>query len=148
VAEDGKLTHVQPIGADPKKFDPNLSEIYGVGAFLLAGSELYRMQLLDEVPNTTVSVRNALDHLRTQETVEIPIAVLKAKLPQVTAENVAVMDSGAARWITSQVVGASGDGKPERLIFQSDFLPKQTKSFVIFTGIDRATLPMLNSDKK
>ena len=46
VAEDGKLTHVQPIGADPKKFDPNLSEIYGVGAFLLAGSELYRMQLL------------------------------------------------------------------------------------------------------
>jgi rhamnogalacturonyl hydrolase YesR len=44
VAEDGKLTHVQPIGADPKKFDPNLSETYGVGAFLLAGSEVYRMQ--------------------------------------------------------------------------------------------------------
>lgn len=44
VASDGKLTHVQPIGADPKKFDANSTEIYGVGAFLLAGSEVYRLQ--------------------------------------------------------------------------------------------------------
>ncbi len=43
VASDGKLTHVQPIGADPKKFDENSTEIYGVGAFLLAGSEVYRL---------------------------------------------------------------------------------------------------------
>jgi len=43
VAEDGRLTHVQPIGADPKQFDENATEVYGVGAYLLAGSELYRM---------------------------------------------------------------------------------------------------------
>jgi unsaturated rhamnogalacturonyl hydrolase len=43
VADDGKLTHVQPIGADPKKFDETATEIYGVGAFLLAGSEIYRL---------------------------------------------------------------------------------------------------------
>ena len=43
VATDGKLTHVQPVGADPKKFDPNSSDVYGVGAFLLAGSQLYRV---------------------------------------------------------------------------------------------------------
>ncbi len=82
VAEDGKLTHVQPIGLDPKKFDPNLSEIYGVGAFLLAGSELYRMQLLEEMPHTTMSVTNAMDLMRTQETLEIPLSALKAKLPR------------------------------------------------------------------
>ena len=40
---DGKLTHVQPIGADPKKFDENGTEVYGIGAFLLAGREIYRM---------------------------------------------------------------------------------------------------------
>lgn len=45
VNEQGKLEHVQPIGADPKKFDPTHSDVYGVGAFLLAGSELYRMSL-------------------------------------------------------------------------------------------------------
>jgi len=44
VNADGKLTHVQPIGEDPKNFPPEATEIYGVGAFLLAGSEIYRMQ--------------------------------------------------------------------------------------------------------
>lgn len=43
VLPDGKLIHVQPIGADPKKFDENATEPYGVGAFLLAGSEIYRL---------------------------------------------------------------------------------------------------------
>lgn len=43
VAPDGKLTHVQPIGADPKKFPADATEVYGVGAFLLAGSEVYRL---------------------------------------------------------------------------------------------------------
>ena len=43
VTPEGKLTHVQPIGADPKKFDENATEVYGVGAFLLAGSEVHRL---------------------------------------------------------------------------------------------------------
>lgn len=45
VTPEGKLEHVQPIGADPKKFDPAHSDVYGVGAFLLAGSEVYRLAL-------------------------------------------------------------------------------------------------------
>jgi len=36
---------VQPIGADPKRFDPTHSDVFGVGAFLLAGSEVYRLAL-------------------------------------------------------------------------------------------------------
>ncbi len=43
VAPDGRLTHVQPIGADPKRFDGDATEVYGVGAFLLAGSEVYNL---------------------------------------------------------------------------------------------------------
>lgn len=43
VTTDGKLTHVQPIGADPKQFAADSTEVYGVGAFLLAGSEIYRL---------------------------------------------------------------------------------------------------------
>ncbi|MDR2982748.1 MAG: glycoside hydrolase family 88 protein [Puniceicoccales bacterium] len=43
VQTNGKLTHVQPIAADPFKFNENATEIYGVGAFLLAGSEIYKM---------------------------------------------------------------------------------------------------------
>jgi unsaturated rhamnogalacturonyl hydrolase len=42
LGDDGKLTHVQPVGADPKSFAEDSTEDYGVGAFLLAGSEVYR----------------------------------------------------------------------------------------------------------
>ncbi|MBI9017283.1 MAG: glycoside hydrolase family 88 protein [Phycisphaerae bacterium] len=43
VTEEGKLTSVQPIGADPRKFDPDSTEVYGVGAFLLTGHEMYKL---------------------------------------------------------------------------------------------------------
>src|SRR5207244_4246263 len=45
VDADGKVTHVQPIGADPKSFDVTTNLAYGTGAFLLAGSEIYRMEV-------------------------------------------------------------------------------------------------------
>lgn len=37
---DGRLGCIQPIGAAPGDFQPSSSYVYGVGAFLLAGSEL------------------------------------------------------------------------------------------------------------
>jgi rhamnogalacturonyl hydrolase YesR len=41
VYADGRLGSIQPIGAEPGKYKPSSSYVYGVGAFLLAGSELY-----------------------------------------------------------------------------------------------------------
>jgi rhamnogalacturonyl hydrolase YesR len=43
VSPDGKLGFVQPVGAAPGATGPDQTEIYGAGAFLLAGSELYRL---------------------------------------------------------------------------------------------------------
>jgi rhamnogalacturonyl hydrolase YesR len=43
VLPDGKLGWVQPIGADPRKVSAEQTEVYGVGAFLLAGSEMYKI---------------------------------------------------------------------------------------------------------
>lgn len=43
VADDGRLTHVQPVGADPKHFNPRSTDAFGVGAFLLAGSEMHEL---------------------------------------------------------------------------------------------------------
>jgi unsaturated rhamnogalacturonyl hydrolase len=45
LGDDGRLTHVQPIGADPERFPKDSTEVYGVGAFLLAGSEAYKMAM-------------------------------------------------------------------------------------------------------
>lgn len=43
VKEDGQLTRVQPVGESPYSFDPNSTMPYGVGAFLLAGSEVWKL---------------------------------------------------------------------------------------------------------
>ena len=43
VHPDGMLGYAQPIGADPQEVTSNDSEVYAVGAFLLAGSEVIKM---------------------------------------------------------------------------------------------------------
>jgi rhamnogalacturonyl hydrolase YesR len=46
ITPDGYIGWVQPIGADPQKgFSPQSWEVYGTGAFLLAGSEVIRLKL-------------------------------------------------------------------------------------------------------
>ncbi|SNT41917.1 Rhamnogalacturonyl hydrolase YesR [Granulicella rosea] len=40
IYRDGRLGCIQPVGAAPGQFKPTSSYVYGVGAFLLAGSEL------------------------------------------------------------------------------------------------------------
>ena len=43
VTKDGMLGYVQPIGAAPGKAWPDKTEVYGTGAFLSAGSEVYTL---------------------------------------------------------------------------------------------------------
>jgi unsaturated rhamnogalacturonyl hydrolase len=43
VYQDGRLGCIQPIGAAPGQFTPTSSYVFGVGAFLLAGSEIYNL---------------------------------------------------------------------------------------------------------
>ncbi len=43
VHADGKLGFVQPVGAAPGATGPDQTEIYGTGAFILAGSEVHRL---------------------------------------------------------------------------------------------------------
>lgn len=46
VHEDGKVGWTQPIGADPRKnFNAESWEVYGAGAYLLAGSEVIKLKL-------------------------------------------------------------------------------------------------------
>jgi unsaturated rhamnogalacturonyl hydrolase len=45
VSSDGRVGWVQPIGADPRRnFNEESWEVYGAGAFLLAGSEVIKMK--------------------------------------------------------------------------------------------------------
>ena len=40
---DGKVGFIQPVGADPKAVTKEMTEVYGVGGFLLAGTEITRL---------------------------------------------------------------------------------------------------------
>lgn len=43
ITEEGMLGYVQPIGAAPGKAWPDKTEVYGTGAFLSAGSEIFKL---------------------------------------------------------------------------------------------------------
>ncbi|MDD4759455.1 MAG: glycoside hydrolase family 88 protein [Bacteroidaceae bacterium] len=43
VFPNGKLGYVQPIGADPQKVTRDMTEVYGSGAFLALGCEMYHL---------------------------------------------------------------------------------------------------------
>ncbi|NDV83467.1 glycoside hydrolase family 105 protein [Bacteroides sp. 51] len=47
VDENGKVGWVQPIGADPKKVTRDMTAVYGVGAFLMAGKEIIKLHQQD-----------------------------------------------------------------------------------------------------
>lgn len=40
---DGKVGFIQPIGSDPKSVTREMTEVYGVGGFLMAGTEITRL---------------------------------------------------------------------------------------------------------
>lgn len=174
VAADGKLTHVQPIGADPKKFAPESTEVYGVGAFLLAGSEMYRMAVLENAkpiqqPQPTppgldgkpiggglsvamprifkVSVANPADFRRESETVELNInpAGVAGNIKDLLAfpaGKVSVMDGLSARILDAQVYASETNYlSPDKLLFQVDLAPHETRTFYILDASALAAVP-------
>ncbi|EDM26161.1 glycosyl hydrolase, family 88 [Lentisphaera araneosa HTCC2155] len=43
VTDEGILGHVQPVGAAPGDSFADKTEVYGIGAFLAAGAEMYKL---------------------------------------------------------------------------------------------------------
>ena len=118
---EGKLTHVQPIGSDPKTFADDSTEVYGVGAFLLAGSELYRMVVFENAKPLAIEVTNPAQFYRYRETVELSLARLAGQ--GLRSTNLAVMDGLGSRILDSQTY-ASEPGRPlDTFIFQADLAP-------------------------
>jgi rhamnogalacturonyl hydrolase YesR len=126
VQADGKLTHVQPIGADPKHFAEDTTEIYGAGAFLLAGSEIYRLAVVASSKPVRVQVKNPAAFARHTETVAVTIE----KLPQAPV----VLDGPTSRILDSQVVG-------DELLFQVDFAAGAAKEYLILPRAALAAVP-------
>jgi unsaturated rhamnogalacturonyl hydrolase len=130
VEPDGKLTHVQPVGSDPKKFADDSTEAYGAGAFLLAGSEVYRMAVFENAKPIAVKAFNPANFWRESETIELSIA-----------GHWVVMDGVSSRIIDSQSFASKPDEATDKLIFQSDFAPGETRTFYILDASALAATP-------
>ena len=161
VDADGKLTHAQPVGADPKKFDPNATEIYAVGAFLLAGSEVYRMSIIEHALATPsepralqVMVTNPSDFRRNCETVEIMTKEFsRAGESNMDAlrdrsKQLVVMDESTSRILDSQLEQLpfsqnwdQGSNDAENLLFQVDLAPHETRFYDILDASVLAAAP-------
>lgn len=138
VNEDGKLTDVQPVGADPKKFDSDSTEVYGVGAFLLAGSEIYRMAVLEHTKPIKVTVTNPANFRRDGETVEVlmpdPVALAKGEA--------GVMDGVSSHVFNVQVYSPQPGQPPDRLLFQADLAPGETRTYDILVPTSLPAVPV------
>jgi hypothetical protein len=163
VDADGKLTHVQPVGADPKKFDPDATEVYAVGGFLLAGSEVYRMAVLqgtfadfsgshNSVKRAKFTVTNPSDFRRACETVDIMTEEFSRAgtsfldILRDHAKGIAVMDGMSSRILDSQLERMPFEPEDlhsniaEKLLFQVDLAPHETRTYYV---LDVSALPVV-----
>ena len=134
-----KLTHVQPIGSDPKTFADDSTEVYGVGAFLLAGSELYRMAVFENAKPLAVQVTNPAHLYRYCETVELSLSRLARR--GLRSTNLAVMDGLASRILDSQIYGSESGQAPDTFLFQVDLAPGESRTYYIMDASALAAVP-------
>ncbi|HEX7367731.1 MAG TPA: glycoside hydrolase family 88 protein [Pelobium sp.] len=118
VHPNGKLGYVQAQGRDPQGVSYDDTDVYGVGAFLLAGSEIYRMEL-KQADGLLVSVSNKLGITRKSQTVEVDWKTIKNNNKNVNENNVVVFNAMDGKQLASQIL-KDEKGKPTSLIFQTD----------------------------
>ncbi len=161
VNADGRLTHVQPAGDRPVVFSADATSPYGGGVFLLAGSEVYRMAVLEKgisisvgdsdvfsKAKIAVKITNPSSIHRESETVEVdPRKIVMEFLSMRDSELVmvyfqhfglAVVDGLSSRVLDSQVYASGTNPTPDKLLFQVDLAPGETRTFYV---LDARLLP-------
>jgi len=166
VDADGKLTHVQPVGGAPTKFAPDSTAPYGVGAFLLVGSEVYRMAVFSNCESADrnipfakglkIKISNHASFFRNCETVEVSLfgvglAVFDpdnlAEPPDklfseyLQSHTFTVIDGRSSRILDSQVCSSDSDKLLSKLLFQVDLAPHETRTYYILDASALATVP-------
>ncbi|MDR2862302.1 MAG: glycoside hydrolase family 88 protein [Puniceicoccales bacterium] len=134
VNADGRLGSCQPIGADPRKIKETDTDLYGSGAFLLAGAEIYKALLLRQNQHGTVTVKNATDAHRRWATIAIPTAKLKSLTGTDDPNEVLVFDALAPRLRDTQAWKNPidhGTVKADTLLFQATLPPNTTRRFIL-----------------
>ncbi|HEU6447117.1 MAG TPA: glycoside hydrolase family 88 protein [Verrucomicrobiae bacterium] len=155
VNADGKITHIQPAGSEPVKFDAESTQPYGGGVFLLAGSEVYKMAVLENIPQKTFSVikvTNPSSFYRSCETIELtgeflpqqatPILKDATKIP--LSSFFAIMDGFSSKIIDSQLCfnqEPQTAATLDKFLFQVDLAPHETRTYYVLSRFALAAVP-------
>lgn len=116
IHENGKLGFVQVPGASPDKVTFDDTEVYGVGAFLLAGTELFRLLYQQEKKDTKLIIKNSTVINRQNEIAEISWNSLAAK--GFNVNNISIINAQTGEEVTSQII-YNGKKNPQSIILQS-----------------------------
>ena len=85
-------------------------------------------------PGVRVRVTNPLDAARSTESVEVEAAALAGQVAPAELARLTVVDVRSGHEVLSQAVDENGDGALDRLVFQADFAPGETREY----RLDRA----------
>lgn len=116
IHEDGKLGFVQVPAASPDNVTFEDTEVYGVGAYLLAGTELFKLMYNNDPVASKITISNATDINRKQEMAEVnwkPLSQLKFK-----AGNTVIVNAQTGLEVPSQII-YNGKKSAKAIIFQS-----------------------------
>jgi pectinesterase len=87
-----------------------------------------------EAVGLRLRVTNLIDATRRTETVEVAAAALAGNVAAAELSRVVVTDGRTGHEVLSQAVDEDGDGTFDRLVFQSDFAPGETREFRLERG--------------
>ncbi|MBV8255609.1 MAG: DUF4861 family protein [Chitinophaga sp.] len=130
VQPNGKLGFVQVIAAAPGKATADDTDVYGVGAFLLAGSELIKYDVRLQNPKT-IELTNTIGVDRQGEIVEVDMATL-AKAGT-TKKEFKIVNAVNGKEIPYQLI-YNGEKAPQSILLQINAAPGATVIAVVKEG--------------
>jgi hypothetical protein len=103
--------------------------IAALGLVVLAAASAH-----GEGPGIRVRVTNPLDAPRPAEAIEVKAAALAGQVAPADLVRLAVTDGRTGHEVLGQAVDEDGDGVFDRLVFEADFAPGETKEFTLGRG--------------
>lgn len=122
VHANGMLGNVQQIGAQPESVDYNSTEVYGVGAFLLAGREVIDMLLKHAPDNNILSLYNPTGLDRKEEVVSFSYKDFISKIKNYGDKKLKITDALTDEEIPYQLE-YRGNKNPENLLLLTTLAP-------------------------
>jgi len=106
--------------------------------WLAAGLLLAASPSAAQQASLRVVAKNDVDLARRGETIELSLRSMAGRLRPEDLPRVGVRESRSTRDVLAQAVDSNGDGVFDQIVFQADFAPRETKTFLLSVGERRA----------